>query len=938
MTYIKPQVIIHQEFDQPTEAEDTTLRAVIVGPNAILHRYDVAEEKAGVALGEYSLKDTNTDYVIDSDLGLSDGGIVDADSIKLYVDNAMLCYYHDLEQTKGNDTPTIHSSFTENNVIMSDNLVFRTNGAVNGTRSDVFGIRDVQIGDYVWCQANVGTTSANTHCQRPFVLSRITGYRYAPLTAQVDTPTTTTYTDSEESRDVQNGDGTTVTLLVKTPHEINSNDPVIYNPLLTGITSPEYTVTIISDQTTYNCARSVGALVRDNNTNKTWEIEIFENEYFDIGEDNYKGLIESFENLAVGNSWTVTESFDYATPELTTNDVYTGDVDDVYYLTCIRGGTPTNNTATCPVFSVRTALGLDYVATINITDTTTFVNAGRKGLKFKISGAVKTGQEYKVAVHSASEGPIVGLELQKDLPAEMRSADAEHLVALDIRLLKKTNIVLKADNETQGFPENFTVTQTPLVQKITVNGKIKLQDPTEFVLTSGTPITLELISGDMFLEYREWSPLYVGELGYCNSIADLSLIPGQLSPDNPLKYGVYKALANSNGVSVAYTAVKDPAKQDDWSAAFGVLAGEENVYSITPMTQDISVLNLAAALIESESGAEQCQWKTGVFSVKSVTECMIVGQNNINNDLFETSEDGKVVTATFEENIEDPGKFTIASIKSNNAIVSDQGYDVAAGDELRFMLDDDTYRSYTVDRVLTDTSVRLKSGPDTAVDTPTRIEIWRKLSKLEQAEYVGQLAASFASRRVMVVSPDTVGESGQSVPGYYLAASVSGYKSGINAYQGMTRTEISGFDDYSAAKPYWTESQLNVLAGSGVCVVVEDANGMPYIRHALTTDMTDVFSSEEVITRDYDFISKQIYSILDQYVGRTSVTTKTLNNIYSSVQSLLSSQVERGYIRSYTNLDVRQHALLADRVEVSVTLALPFPINVIEVYITAAKG
>ncbi len=887
MTYIKPQVIIHQEFEQSAEAEDTTLRACIVGPNAILHRYSDVNEKAQIAIGEYSIADTDSEVVIDSNLGLSTGGVVDPDSIKLYVDNAMLSYYKDLTQTEGEDTPTIHSSYTENNVIVSDSdaLIFKTNGSAN--RAGV--CKDVQLGDYVWCQAYVGTDANDTHCARPFVLSKVTGYRYVPEPSAMGTPTTDDTETAETVSTTVEGNDTGKPELTVTG---------TYNYLVAGDTEPSYTIKISRKTTSVNCALSVMALITNNSTQEAREVEVFEGEGFAIDE-YYTGTFDSFTDVAVDQTWTVSSSLEYTPPNLELGGTYTGSIDDTYYFTCIRGGTPSSDSATCPIMSVRTALGLDYVARINAESDDTLAPVGHQGLQFYIDGDIKTGQTYTVEVTAAKEGKINGLELQKDLPATMRSSDSSHIIGLNIRIFSKKNIVLSAKSDTDGFADNFTFISSPLAQKIELNRKISLQD-SAFINAAGQPVTLDLFSGDMFLQYREWSPEFVGELNYCGSTADLDLIPGQLDPDNPLKYGIYKALANSNGVAVAYTAVATPDDADAWTSALAVIKGEEGVYSITPMTQDLSILNQVAALIESESGAAQCQWKTGVFSVKLATECMIVGQNKVNNDLFTTSDDGEIVTATFEDNDAIDGEqFTVAVIKSGNVTLTSPDYDVKAGDRLRFMISDTEYEEYIIDRVPTDTTLVLKTGPGMAITTPNRIEIWRTLSKLEQAEYVGDLAGSFGNRRIMVVAPDKVGEDGVLIPGYYVAAAISGYKSGVNAYQGLTRTEISGFDDFRYAKPYWNESQLDTLASHGVCIVLEDANGTPYIRHALTTDMSDVFHREEVITRDYDYICKQIYSILQKYIGKTSVTDKTLDNIYSGVQSLLLNLYQRGCVRNY---------------------------------------
>ena len=63
-----------------------------------------------------------------------------------------------------------------------------------------------------------------------------------------------------------------------------------------------------------------------------------------------------------------------------------------------------------------------------------------------------------------------------------------------------------------------------------------------------------------------------------------------------------------------------------------------------------------------------------------------------------------------------------------------------------------------------------------------------------------------------------------------------------------------------------------------------------------------------------------------------------MSKIRDTIRDTLQSYYTTGYITSYSNVKVQSHALLADRVEVYMTVGLPFPINNIEIYVTAQKG
>ena len=173
MPYIKQQVIIHQEFSQPTTADDTTLRAMIVGPNANLHRYSDATEKAEILLpNEYDPEKERT-YLYPERTA---GGVVDKDYSKLYVDDALLSYYEDMTQAtkESGATVDVQSAVDQANLVKT-NINLISNGSAH-PRYSGFGSRDVQIGDYAWLQAYVGNGTESDGCKYYEHLSKIIGF------------------------------------------------------------------------------------------------------------------------------------------------------------------------------------------------------------------------------------------------------------------------------------------------------------------------------------------------------------------------------------------------------------------------------------------------------------------------------------------------------------------------------------------------------------------------------------------------------------------------------------------------------------------------------------------------------------------------------------------------------------------------------------------
>jgi hypothetical protein len=109
-SYVKPQVLVFQEFTiVPTEITEP-LRAHIAGPHGILHRYSDADEKKTIRLGEYN----RLDDVCYPWPQRKPGSLVDLDYVKLYIDNALLKYYeHNLS-----DEDTLITAVATNQRVM----------------------------------------------------------------------------------------------------------------------------------------------------------------------------------------------------------------------------------------------------------------------------------------------------------------------------------------------------------------------------------------------------------------------------------------------------------------------------------------------------------------------------------------------------------------------------------------------------------------------------------------------------------------------------------------------------------------------------------------------------------------------------------------------------------------------------------------------------
>lgn len=927
MAYTKPQAMVHQEFSGAATATVGTMSAVVVGPNAILHRYSDSSEKAAIDLGEYTGNSETKLYP-----GRSTGGIVDKSYSKLYVDNALLQYYSDLtiSATASGDTPKICGAKGKTNVITSAYHDTPINFVENGSaypRDSAFGIRDVQIGDYVWIQGN---DSGSNDCPQVSLLTKVKDFAPEITIAEIGDVARSANSklatvSSAVAAAATPASGTTATLTVTGT----------YNGISAGCPSASYTVSVLSVTSTNACGSRAQVSVTTSTGDDGGDVfTVAGNTSFNIGDYGLSGsLPASLTGVESGDSWTVTAKTAYTSltaEAMTVSGTYTGTIDDDYIITVIEGGTLAAN---APIkVSVSTNSGYSYIPSLSVSlNTATSIGRGLS-ITFPTSAAMAKGETFTFSVEAEKAGAYNGLVLQNDLPAGLRNASATESTAckgLDIRLFAKRDIVLLEESDVPNQSDNFVQENTQVVISDTI---YTYQD--DFLTNSGDNITLTLYKGDMYFEYREWSQSYVNTLSYCASVSDLSAIDGQISPDNPLKYGVYKALTNSGGYAVAYVAVSDPDDTTEWSEAFGRINGRDDVYAVIPMSYSTEVQNLALALIESESGSTACRWKSAVLAVDIPDTMKIVGIQD-SNSIRTTSSNGLIVKATISDSPYDSGtQYTYVTVTTGNS--NFVTYGVRPGDVLKLYNGGSDPLSYVIDSVISEESLILKTSAS-EISTAMTIEVWRTLNNNDRVAIATTKAQSIANRRVVLVWPNKVGVDGTWVDGYYLAAAIGGLKSGVSPAQTLTRVEVDGFDDYSLTSSL-SESQLNTLAENGVLIVGESTAGTPYIRHAVTTNTSDTTYKEEMMTRDYDAVSKYLYGIIDGYIAKTNVTSETISKLYSSLRVACTYLVNNNLMTDVTSLSVAKHDLLSDTIVVKLVCKLPYAVNYIDLYIYNQRG
>jgi hypothetical protein len=936
-SYVKPQVLVFQEFTiVPTEITEP-LRAHISGPHAVLHRYSDADEKPLCRLGAY-------DYLSDTCYpwpGRLAGSRIDQSYTKLYVDNALLRYY---EHTIGQVATTVTAVEGRSNWIYADGLAFKSNGSAY-SRSAVFNDRDVQLGDVV----HLRTVSQDDDCAEVTLETIVTGFASETVAATVGTARV------DDSNEATNASTTATINKIAGPDNciVASVDASGYDGLADGDIEEEYTIEVIKSSVP-GCP---GARLRVTSASGNDDVaEVTPGDWEEPTAIGTRGLEVTFEYdpdltcstdastdgvepdvLAVGQKWVVTVSQQFTAVKATSGGTYAGDKNDVYVVECTKGGL----WADLPEITVRTVKGLDFSGPTEVTNHNVFIDVGSNNVEIKFHGntvgssvgGLRKGDKWYITVTSSQAGAVRKLILRDDLPAEMQSASD-----MDLRLYIKDNIQVSLNRVGYAPATNYAQEAT----QICVHEGIVAYHP-EWT-DGGAEQPLEVRAGDLYVEYREWLSELADEVNSISDVADLDQIKGQIHPDNPLKYGVFKALANSNGTVVKYTAVANPDDLNSWVQVLERIKGRDDMYNLVPLTFDRRVHNLYAAHIGAESNEISNNWKSGFFSLQAVSRKKVVGEGAaIAGVSGSTITDPVLATLADDPNATGDNQFTLLQVSDGSGYFVTNG--VQPGDVVRYLytvdgFGEEQYQEFVVDSVISENSLLLYSGADAAVTEPQRVEIYHNLNRNEIADDIATQAGSLSNRRVCAVWPDQVGEAGTLVAGYYLASALAGLASGVVPQQGLTNVEVAGFDDFTRSYKFFNETQLNRMAEAGVWIVTEDRDGTPHSRHALTTDNLDLNRREEMIRRNVDSISYLFLRRLRPYIGRTNATPAMVSLLEDEVTALidffktngataeLGAQLIDGSIRI-----LRIHPLLSDRIEIVLDLTVPAPLNNIELHL-----
>jgi hypothetical protein len=429
--------------------------------------------------------------------------------------------------------------------------------------------------------------------------------------------------------------------------------------------------------------------------------------------------------------------------------------------------------------------------------------------------------------------------------------------------------------------------------------------------------------------------------------ATLSSSLGPLTTDNPLGLGLFFALLNAPGAQVtglgvdAISADAPFGTVEAFTRAAEYLEGFE-VYALAILTHDQTVAQVYNTHVNFKSEPEEKGERIVLWNPAVPTRALdtLVASGTDGDGLTTLTFDTKV--ASLSPLVNNAGVSPVGTIPTDEGLYldlasDDNNYSIAslAGSVVTLRTtfaagenDDGFYSTSALTLpVISETfSVKVRGA---TLTTPTGQQ-----DKQAVAENLALLGASFLNRRFWLTFPDTCAAvlSGleQSIDGFYMNAAIVGMIGQQPPQQSFTNFPMAGFTRVIGSNDTFSETQLNIMAGGGVYIIIQDGQGAPLsARFALTTDLTSIETRTDSITKIVDFTAKFLRRSLQSFIGRFNITQGFLDSLGSVIQGVLGFLVESGVLIGGTLNNIIQDEDAPDTVLVDISLDVPFPANFI---------
>jgi hypothetical protein len=536
------------------------------------------------------------------------------------------------------------------------------------------------------------------------------------------------------------------------------------------------------------------------------------------------------------------------------------------------------------------------------------------------------------------------------------------------------------------YPDSIVSTDTaehvvlsiPAVNSVTMSPDIAAQ---------GGKVEYEIIrkgsqNGDILISYRARRQDKVGILMEFEDVTQVEEDLGPISVDNPLAYGLAKALGATDR-TVFGVMVKDQDSLTEHQKALDFLEGEE-VYALVPLTTDRAIHQIynqhCINLSDAASMHERRVYATVVASTRhsfqdlSVTGTVSVGSTTFTDTNAKFFSNGVPVGSVIR--LQSPAsveladvartELIIASVTSETTVslvspvtqgtlVTGEAVGSGTGAQTNFQLNattnvipssvvmyldgvrvDSTDYTASVNGVvvfLNPPGLGVAVTSDYEVSTITGIQYTvesQDLTNFEIAKDVAAAAEGYASRRITVTFADkAVVEGNTEAEPYYFNCALAGLVSALPPNQPIANIPIPGFTAVKHLRKF-TETHFGIMAAGGVSVIIQDRDTSPIVlRNWMTTDMMNVNTRECSIVQMADYYSKYLRRNVSSIAGRFNITEDYIDNMLRpAINGVNREMITAGFAGTGTQIiSIEQSTVQKDQIFVVEELELFAPAN-----------
>lgn len=475
---------------------------------------------------------------------------------------------------------------------------------------------------------------------------------------------------------------------------------------------------------------------------------------------------------------------------------------------------------------------------------------------------------------------------------------------------------------------------------------------------TGYPLDFTFDAGTLYVQFkalrRDVSPL-AAEAGVLR-IPDTDTLASVLDPiteENPLGLGMYLAMLNCPGFEVKglgvdeVTAAAPEGTALAYSRAAGLLEAEE-VYAIAPLTTDEVVTGMwrthVVAMSDPSQGGERIVFFGHKMPVTKNPGIAASGSQanstaTANQLLLDTNPAAGLVALGLNPadpfavsdgvyvEVEVAGELRRYSVGSVSGALANLNVTFTGSEN-----SDAFYTTTALTEVVVNSPWAMKVRGESLVipgSNPARMD-YSLVS-----ETVAEANAGYKNRRAYSIFPDaiktTINGIEKSLPSYYACAAIAGMTAGQPPQQGFTNFPITGLTGVVGSEKF-TKRQLNVMAGGGTYILVQDVTGGPVTaRHQVSTDLTSIEFRELSITKVVDFVAKYLRLGVRKFIGTQVINNQLLDTIGSTLQGMLTFLIESGVLNGANINNIVQDESSPDTILVDITLDVPYPCNYIRI-------